>query len=241
MQDNHTPKPSQPQSTIAPSEKHLEDWIIAHPDRIGEPIPLDWVPEYARPDNPYMVNEDEYLSPYFNNFVGRQISLPNGRADLVMVSYHALVVVELKKGPITYDVIGQCMRYISDLDGIYSQVLTDAQYSGAAGKSYFYHQQYYSSIRDIHQNEIWGMVVGHGVQDKNIPIVAEACGIKTVQYQYNPNEDEYTFEEVYSEFKGLPSDVYGPYLGAKIAKAMRYVASKRVEHLRKMGSRQVPK
>jgi len=81
---------------IAPSEKHLEDWIAGNL---------------------------EELSPYFR-LLDRQLRLPSGTLDLLMVTdtQNRLEVIELKQGSIDTKTVIQVLRYMNDLQGIYQNI-----------------------------------------------------------------------------------------------------------------------
>lgn len=80
---------------IAPSEKHLEDWLVS---RNGCPIDA--------PSSRYVV-------------VGRQVRLHSGRADLIVFNGSSLLVYELKKDAIDVHALAQILRYQSDLRDIW--------------------------------------------------------------------------------------------------------------------------
>lgn len=222
MQDNSTPNPSVPQSTIAPSEKHLEDWIVANPKGFGCNWDTDELPEFCYPENPLIVNGNRRVSPFFKALITRQMPLQHGRPDLIMFDIDLISVIELKKGVVNYDVIGQCKRYIYDIEDVYSDVMSDAinndqmQYVYNPGYRTFY------GCRTGEDSEIQGMVIGHTIQDKNIPIVAKACGIRVVTYEYV--NEQYVFTE-HSEPIHIPStpEERYPYNKTRLAKAIRLV------------------
>lgn len=81
-------------STKAPSERHLEDWLVANWDTSKQKIPFAHSP-----------------------LLGRQIPLPSGIPDLICASV-GIQIVELKKDRITLDSLAQILRYIRDAVGI---------------------------------------------------------------------------------------------------------------------------
>lgn len=76
---------------LAPSEKHLEDWIVS---RSGCIVPCD-------PDR-YQV-------------IARQVRLPSGIADLIVFDGNSLWIYELKKDLIDAKALAQILRYRADL------------------------------------------------------------------------------------------------------------------------------
>lgn len=170
-------------STLAPSEKHLEDWIVANFEEFGDPVDVDV-------ENGHLVHV-EGIAPYFFELVEKQYPLPSGRPDLICYRCGTVSAVELKKGAITYDVIGQCLRYIYDLREIFGWVF--ARYTDFTDETNPYN---YSNIGCIEpsefpNSEITGMVVGSSFIDSNIPLVCAASNIKVVTYEYNGHG--YTF------------------------------------------------
>lgn len=85
---------------IAPSERHLEDWIVAHNGCITHP---------AAAYGDYSV-------------VGRQVRLHSGIADLIVFNGSSLLVYELKKDKIDVHALAQILRYQSDLRDIWREV-----------------------------------------------------------------------------------------------------------------------
>lgn len=144
---------------IAPTERHLEDWIVQH-----APLAL----------------------PY-STILQRQLALPSGIADLLVVRKHYLSVVELKKGRIDADCIAQTLRYMGDLFGLYEEVagrlfsrqlLTRAEFDAT-----------YSYLPHVVQ----GMVIGSGLGDKHLPVICEAARITLMIYTYH-DDGSYSFE-----------------------------------------------
>lgn len=75
---------------IAPSERHLEDWLFEDVNRL-----------------------DNY--PAFDGVVYRQVSTSHGIIDLLVVESNSMTVIELKKGEIDDHALQQVLRYIGDL------------------------------------------------------------------------------------------------------------------------------
>lgn len=221
------------QSLLAPSEKHLEDWIIDNPRRFGEVVTDDLVPREYWPDDAVMLNEDSYISEFFSQTFARQFPLPSGIPDLICHGERRLTVVELKKGLINYDAIGQCVRYMHDLSLMYEQVYVNAEYSGDSGKVYQYDRRTYPGISyDYYEKEVSGMVIGSGVQDKNITFVAEASGIQVINYQYL--DDAYWFESAHAYQGTLNYEKYRPHINGIMGKAMRLVMFERATEQKRL-------
>lgn len=83
----------------APTEKHLENWIVAH---------NGWLLAAECPD---LMSE--------HCVVARQLRLPSGIADLVIADPDYLHIMELKKGAIDEKAIAQVLRYRGDFLSIW--------------------------------------------------------------------------------------------------------------------------
>lgn len=70
----------------APSERHLEDWIVANPEKA-----------------------------MLETIVGRQIKLPSGIADLLISQDDIAYIVELKKDTLNAKTLAQLLRYRHDM------------------------------------------------------------------------------------------------------------------------------
>lgn len=230
---DYTDSPYETQQNIAPSEKHLEDWIVANPQRFGQLINDDLVPREYWPEDALIIDGEYYLSDFFNQIVARQLPLPSGRPDLICHVEQRLTVVELKKGLITYDVIGQCIRYMHDLTLMYEQIYTDIEYSGDAGKFYRYDRRTHPGISyDHYTKEVSGMVVGCGIQDKNLVFVAEASGIQVVTYKYA--DGLYWFDVWDTHDGNVDLKKYLPYINGALGNAMRLVMIERAKEEKRM-------
>ena len=76
--------------TLAPSEKHLEDWIVANLDT----LPRVWMNEYGE-----------------RRVLGQQVRLPFGVADIVAYDDRSFTVIELKRDNISAETFVQILRY----------------------------------------------------------------------------------------------------------------------------------
>lgn len=91
----------------APTEKHLEDWIVNNPSHFADCQP-----------------GEQFYSAFVDRFIGRQFRLPFGIVDLIGVKTNTLQVIELKKGVIDYASVCQCMRYVAQI----KEIVTYAYY-----------------------------------------------------------------------------------------------------------------
>lgn len=168
-------------TTIAPSEAHLEDWIAHSMLSFG----------YTRDDGVW-----NFIA---SSYVGRQVPLPSGIADLIVIDdrYNSLCVVELKKGEIDQRALAQVLRYMYDLKGLMDLALL---LSTKAHDRYSQEERKELSRRKL----VSGILVGHRIVDRNILIACKAAGIRVFQYQLIG--DEYTFNPV--ELHGSLEDFY---------------------------------
>lgn len=81
-------------TTPAPSEKHLENWLEQ--------------------------NADTWITP--TRFLARQVVLPSGIADVVLFTRKVIYVAELKKGKVDGSTMLQLLRYMGDLQSCFSAI-----------------------------------------------------------------------------------------------------------------------
>lgn len=89
--------------TQAPSEKHLEDWIVANPEKFAP---------------------DELVNVFcIERIIGRQYRLPSGILDILAINtFGTLLAFELKQGAIDSKAYTQAMKYSNDLFNIWASV-----------------------------------------------------------------------------------------------------------------------
>jgi len=159
---------------LAPSEKHLEDYLWETPGALGW---FDVPPHGAAP----MVE-----------FRWRQLRLPSGIVDLVgSCFYNSLFIAEVKKGPIDAAAFAQLMRYMHDFKQIMFntfdryQALYRPEWDRVAR-----HPLIHGNWEDI---LLQGALIGHGVKDEALLIACEACNVDV--YFYTLSDGEYLFEK----------------------------------------------
>lgn len=208
--DTLIPPESQPQqSTLAPTEKHLEDWICTTPHFI----------KYGA----------------IERIVARQVVFPSGRCDviaIVPISHErtavpcmtSLSVIEIKKGAIDSRTLAQCLRYMRDLKEIYMHVrfpaFTEDQniYDGYVDGCIF------TEASGI-PSEISGMIIGHSCPDPSILVACEAAGIQVYFYKYE--DGFYEFESHFPENMGQRHEWYSQMAYAPLGQAMHDVIQRR--------------
>lgn len=217
----------------APSERHLEDWIVANPHAIhGEVFNLIEIsiPVYALVDAIDLGNNN-IAWPLFDHIIARQPRWPVGRPDLIVkTSGHyntdgkSIAAVELKLGAIDIKALTQCVRYMAGLKEImsYAHLQLDAP-------AKFPLRLYSPWINDYPEGEITGVLIGHSFDDKHIPILCAYSNIALILYDYHPEENRYTFESV-SYWKG-PDDtgIYKDWGRGAIGRELLQVASENAE------------
>lgn len=170
----------------APSEKHLEDWIVANYKQVCE------YEIYEEGGQKYY--DPEMRIDFIHRIVGRQVRLPSGICDLVAITKgrHSdrlcLSAIEIKKGAIKSSTIIQCLKYTRDLRHIFyhARMFRD--------DARFYCPDY-GFIDNINGNEppVVGMVIGHSIDDIDLVTACDAIDLLPLTYKYYGN-NQYLFE-----------------------------------------------
>lgn len=155
---------------IAPSEKHLEDWLV-------KDITAD----------KYREIQDQF---WYSSIIARQLTVPSGIIDLLVLgnnTWRHLGVIELKKGAIDDHAVSQLLRYIANIRGVYREIgiqltnqgtITSAQLEGWIGVN----------------SAINGKLIGHSVSSPHIITICEAQRIELILYDFDG--EGYEFELV---------------------------------------------
>jgi hypothetical protein len=204
---------------IAPSEKHLEDWIVANPDKV-----------YARLDDP-----NEYWDgtvDFISRIVKRQCNLPSGRCDLIALATgmrdYSLAAIELKRDALDTKTVAQCLRYIRDLKEIFLKV----RYPGLSNIPHAEPVLHYAK-HDMCDNllannsEISGLIIGYDVPDENLLVACECADIQVLTYDYS--EGDYSFDLYGTGDYIARAEVYENFAYGAIGDAMRSVIKNRYE------------
>lgn len=208
----------------APSEKHLEDWIVNNLPYFGEQSEPDYFPDYYLEGLPRVGNE--VVFPFIVRIIKRQMRFPFGIADLIARVSNGIAAVEIKKGLITADTVIQCLRYMHELRNIWNAnfFYVCSQFDGEARNHYLYPLQHDPFVSSYPSNEISGMVVGHGVADSNLLLVCNVCQIQVVTYKYDGNGYIFTHEQ-FSSYEEDQS--YNDYVIGALGEAMREIMVER--------------
>lgn len=182
----------------APTEKHLENWIVAHLEQFGEPFDADSVPDFVEIGF-FHPSEDEIIIPDADRFIGRQVRVRHGIIDLLAKSPEGIRVIELKKDAITLEAIAQCARYIHDIKQFCDHLRMSDRPEAMDPRRWFglWDEVFNSPMVD-------GLVVGYSLPDKNIMAMAALCNINLMTYEYAP-DGEYTFTFHYVKDHSLNS------------------------------------
>jgi len=158
---------------IAPTEKHIEDWIV---------------------DNLSSFNKQSYLN--IQRIVARQPQIPTGIPDLVVYMPLALTVIEIKKGDIDIKAISQLCRYMADISHLHNLLYSEIR----TPDDLHAHNRSIYSRGPTGRNPIHGVLVGNSI-DKQTALHAHSAGIEYVIYDYN--DGVYEFEhEPYGYYAG---------------------------------------
>jgi hypothetical protein len=196
---------------IAPTERHLEDWICENLNLFGEAYEaFDQFPGEGNEDQYHWIDEDHFILPYVERIVCRQVAFPHGIPDLIGLDLvnENVRVIELKKGPITLEAVGQCARYMYDLRKIYGLDSCTSPFSDLSHDLWFR----FTDTRVL-SPMVQGMVVGSQLPDRNVEALARLVGIEIVSYDLQPDgmyvfsavphNDIITFRDEYCQ---LPAD-----------------------------------
>lgn len=155
---------------LAPSEKHLEDWIVTYPRFFG-------------------VSDDiGRFTPLIDQILFRQFRLPSGIPDILGAHGPYMRVLELKREVITADAVVQVMKYMEDLQHIWHVTESALHYSR---QRELYSKAYpYSYLRDY---RLRGILVGHSIKDEAINLACAAMNIQLIRYEYSYETNFYEF------------------------------------------------
>lgn len=173
---NTTPRNN---STIAPSEKHLEDWIVANQEKCV--YTFDGINNHS----------------FIGDIIVRQPRLPSGIPDLLMSTPYggSVYVIELKKRAIDHHTIAQAMRYMDDLAKIAAR--TEKQLYDLHG----YDLPQRPSFETM--GGISAILIGSRVEDDDVLRICHYNNIFTLTYTYeNP---DYVF---HPQWISLPPPVH---------------------------------
>jgi hypothetical protein len=209
----------------APSEKHLEDWIVNNLDYFGDAFDKN-VYGLLPIEDPLWINSDEYTYPFFSHVLKRQARFPFGIADLITTDGDSICAVELKAGAVDGETIAQVLRYMHALRHIYSRVSEQEHY---ANPDVAAHYDYWGSlVVESGAHVIRGVVVGNGIKDRKILSLSPLLGIDIVVYDYDPATDFYRFNTESSWIDNLGmSDAADDYATGIIGNQFRSIIAQR--------------
>jgi len=205
----------------APTEKHLEDWIVNNLHWFGDLYDNEYLYGFENYAVPF--DETQFVVPMGRRIIGRQLQLPDGIADLILTDDNRLMVVELKKGPVTFDTLGQCLRYINNLRNIFWQVRADVLHRDNPDRSKYVYErpQYEETSYGWAFSDVVGVVVGSSIQDANLLVAASVCDVEVFTYELQTG-GVYTFERQFPESK-CTVERCNEYLDAPLGVAMRHL------------------
>lgn len=148
-------------NSIAPSEKHLEDWLWDHQQFVFGKVGIGINAECPR----YSIR-------------ARQVHLPSGIADFVGVCNGAFpLVVELKKGPIDSKAFAQIVRYMADIEDLIDRAIADYAFATFNSAEAQYVKQYAAT-------GACGILIGSSVKDPRLLYPMSRLNIAVYKYKY---------------------------------------------------------
>jgi hypothetical protein len=160
---------------LAPSERHLEDYLFSHPEALG----MCGVPPQYGPDSPMYTMHD------------RQVAVPSGIIDIVASNWQ-LVIMELKKGQVTARTFTQLMRYMRDIYGLVETAVDD--YIRTKGPFYEKLKGRWNGSEYAIRDLVAGVLIGNGYEDDNLLVACASCNVDVFIYTYK--DGAYQFEQL---------------------------------------------
>lgn len=161
----------------APSEKHLENWIVANPDKFKNTASEYGWTNFER----YLAQDEGVLlsqrRPYFDTHFVTQVELSCGYADLIGMRGSKIGVVELKKSVINEKALIQLLKYINEIEEMLMfrelEIVPD-----------------YSNRANVSIPRVFGIAVGYGQPSKQ---TVAGCPSRVSLVSYDFNDDSYSF------------------------------------------------
>ncbi len=201
--DNSTP---QDKNLQAPSEKHLEDWIVANPQDFATGF--------------------EVTFPLVEKIVARQLRLPSGIPDLIALNDDQLIVIELKRNLIDEAVLGQTLRYMADLKRIWIHAWNYGLMRDGSEK-YTYCLSQRQSLISGHWGEIGALIVGHRIQKQSVVDAADGANISIVTYDYDGSD--YKFKDRWPSLEPERTEIFKEFSYGGVGEAMRLIMHRRTD------------
>lgn len=174
---------------IAPSEKHLQDYIFAHPDKLG----------FC--DGQY---EGEIYPDY--EIFKREASLPSGRADFLATtlesSSYAICPIETKKEEITSKSLAQCLRYMRDIKMIWGLAIRGLPDPDPSA-------MHFALIP-----KVAGLLIGASVTD-DVLVSAQGANVQVALYDFDGTDYTFTFQDTPNTLGACFDYAYG-YIGEEV-------------------------
>jgi hypothetical protein len=179
---------AQVENHMAPSEKHLEDYLWAYPEALGR----------------MEVYSDLHQDSIFK-FKWQQLPVASGIVDLVGTEWdQSLAIVELKRRLIDTKAFAQIMRYLHDFQQILYHVIRqycmqDKPYQEYVARHPLVHGTWETQL-------LRGVLIGRECTDKNLLTACEAARIDVYSYKYQDGHYQFT-QKV--EGKRTSTQIYG--------------------------------
>lgn len=191
--------------TKAPSEKHLEDWIVANPDR-------------------FALTYGGYEFFRIHEILARQYRVPSGIMDILAVDTHGcLMGIELKMGGIDNHAYTQAMKYRADLADLWSEVQNSL---GVAMHSM-------KIMTDVHnaspQEAFCVVLIGSHIKTGDVQFVCNDGLINTVLYEYTDGEYLFNLSKIHPVHRQRKIENY-PLIEKVFARRVMDLRSREAEH-----------
>jgi hypothetical protein len=167
---------SQYPTKFAPSERHLEDWIVANPDAFKEPV-LQWQRRFV------------------DQFIARQIKFADGVIDLIGVKDHHVKIIELKKERADGRALAQLLFYMQHVRRAFDSFATDMWSAGRLSQHYGF------AYAGIHFVE--GILVARDFDLKTYVACFEA-NVLPIAYEYNAGDYSFCIPNMCNIYDPVP-------------------------------------
>lgn len=203
---------------IAPSRKHLEDWIVDNHDFVYY---MDIIEEDGKPCA---------VHPLVKKVIKRKTKLPSGFCDLVTIveGYGGVSVAatKLEWDSIDHHTVTQCLCSMRDL----RETFVNVRHPGIDSPLYMGLNYRSPGLCDQvvgNEPEVTGLIVGYKLSDQNLIAACEAADIVLLTYEYT--KSGYNFDRLSDvDYKGR-AEIYRNFAYGAIGEAMREIVKDRYE------------
>lgn len=152
--------------TLAPSEKHLEDWIANN------------FREFKRKAH-----------GTYGYIISRQPEFPSGKPDLIVRMMECLAVIELKLNVVDEKAVGQCLRYMGDIQLLHADLYGDLD-SGDNPHAHSFGDNLIGG--KIGRNPIHGILIGHSYTNAALHLI-KSFRLEALTYDFDESLNTFDF------------------------------------------------